>query len=155
MLVNGANAAKVAAARHGNLGLVVLAEQYADEVVGCADLAHEIVRNLCIGYAVAADLYRRGIEQANGYAQFAQNLKLQRYVDNLGYIFNTARAVNQQSRRHDRDRCVLCAADGHFAVQGLAAVNYIFRQVNRLLNVYSSLDRKRNLPLFPQYMKAV
>ncbi len=136
---------------------MVLAEQYADEVVGCADLAHEIVRNLCIGYAVAADLYRRGIEQANGYAQLAQNLKLQGYVDNFGYILNTARAVNQQSRRYDGNRRVLRAADSHFSVQGLAAINYIFRQVNRLLNVYSNLDRGKvcNLPLFPQYMKAV
>ncbi len=133
MLVDRAHAAEVAAAGHGDLGIAVLAEQHAEQIVGGAQLALQLVR-LEARVLRILDLYRCCVDKADLRAQLAHDLQLQRYVNDLGHIFNTDRAIRQQRRRDDCDRRVFCAGNGYLAVERLAAVDYILCQ-----STYSSL----------------
>src|SRR5699024_6926853 len=136
MLVDRAHAAEIAAARHGDFGIAVLAEQHAEQIIGGAQLALELVR-LEARVLGILDLDRRGIDQADLRAQLAHDLHLQCDINDLGYILNADRAVCQQRRRYDRHRRVLRAGDGHLTVERFAAVDYILGQTYLLLTLYA------------------
>ena len=65
------------------------------------------------------------------------------FATDLGHVFKTNRAIYQQSRRNDCDRCILCAGDGHLTIQRLAAVDYILCQ-----STYSSLSLGAEISAF-------
>ena len=132
MLVDRAHAAEIAAAGHGDLGIAVLAEQHAEQIVGGAQLALQLVR-LEARVLRILDLYRCCVDKADLCAQLAHDLQLQCHVDDLGYILNTDRAIRQQRRRDDGNRRVFRAGNGYLAVERLAAVDYIFGQTYLLL----------------------
>ena len=142
VLVDRTNAAEVAAAGHCYLGKAVLAEQHAEQIVGCAQLALQLVR-LEARVLRILDFYRGGVDLTDLRAQFAHDLHLQRYVNDLGHIFKTNRTICQQSRRNDCDRCILRAGDGHLTIQRLAAVDYILCQ-----STYSSLSHRAEFSAF-------
>ena len=69
VLIDGAHAAEVAAAGHGDLGLAEAAKQRADEVVGGADLVRKLLRDLRGGDMAAVDLHIAAVEEADIGAQ--------------------------------------------------------------------------------------
>ena len=127
VLVDRTNAAEVAAAWHCYLGKAVLAEQHAEQIVGGAQLALELVRleRRILG---VLDLHSRGIDQTDLCAELAHDLHLERHVDDLRHVFDADRAIREQSRRYDGHCCILRARNRYFTVQRLAAVDYIFGQ---------------------------
>ena len=142
VLVDRTDAAEVAAAWHCYLGKAVLAEQHAEQIVGCAQLALQLVR-LETRVLRILDFHRSGVDLADLRAQLTHDLHLQRYINDLGHVFKTNRAICQQSRRNDCDRCILCAGDGHLTIQRLAAVDYILCQ-----STYSSLSLGAEISAF-------
>ena len=142
MLVDRTDAAEVAAAGHCYLGKAVLAEQHAEQIVGCAQLALQLVR-LETRVLRILDFHRSGVDLADLRAQLTHDLHLQCYINDLGHVFKTNRAICQQSRRNDCDRCILCAGDGHLTIQRLAAVDYILCQ-----STYSSLSLGAEISAF-------
>ena len=132
MLVDRAHAAEIAAARHGDLGVAVFAQQHAEQIIGGAQLALELVR-LEAGVAGVLDLDGRCVDQTDLRAQLAHDLKLEGHVDDLGHVLNADRAIRQQRCRNDRDGGVLRPGDGHFAVERFTAVDDILCQTYLLL----------------------
>ena len=127
VLVDRPHTAEVAAAGHCNLSIAVLAEQHAEQIIGSAQLALQLVRleGRVLGIL---DFHGGGIDKTDLSAQLAHDLHLKRYIDDFRYILDADRAVREQSRRYNRDRSILRARNRYFTVQRLAAVDYIFGQ---------------------------
>ena len=132
VLVNRANAAKVAAAGHGDLRLAEATEQRANEIVGGADLVGKLLRDLRGGNVAAVDLDAAAVEKTDIRAELLQNLEQRGHVGDLRNIFNAADAVDQKSSGNDGDRGIFCAADAHFTKERVTALNDVFRHKNSL-----------------------
>ena len=128
VLVNGADAAEVAAAGHGHLRLAEAAQQSADEVIGGPQLPAEFIGGTGSMDMAAVDLHRMAVDGADGSAQLLQNLQNGGNVGDLGNIFDTANAVYQNGGGNDGDSGIFSAADLYLAEKGLAAVYDIFCQ---------------------------
>ena len=132
VLVNGTHTAEVAAAGHGNLRTAETAQQRTDEIVAGADLVGQFVGGAGGADAGGVDLHRVGIDAANGGAQALQDPQAQRYVGDLGDVFNAANPVHQKGGGDDGNSSVFGAADLYFTKERLAAANQILRQCRNL-----------------------
>ena len=133
MLVNGADA-EVAAAGHGHGGLTEAAQQSAQQVIAGADTAGQIIGRAGAVDGVTVDLHRVAVQDADAGAQLLQNGEEQGHVADLGDVLNAAGAVHQQGGGNNGDGGVLCAADGHFAKQRMAAMDHVFVQGSSLFS---------------------
>ena len=113
---------------------MVSAEQCTEQIIGCANPAHQLVGHFRLGDVVAVDLNGRGLQQPDMCAELSQDFQLKGNVNNFRYIFNTARAVYEKSCRDNRDSGIFCAADGNLSVEAVSAVDDIFRQAYLLLS---------------------
>ena len=66
--------------------------------------------------------------------QFPEDLEDQGHIADLGDVLNAAGAVHQQGGGNNGDGGVLCAADGHFAKQRMAAMGHVFVQGSSLFS---------------------
>ena len=128
VLVDGADAAEVAAAGHGDFCLTEAAKQGTDEVIGSADLPAQLIIRAGGVDVAAVNLHRVGIDGADGSAQTLQDAKAHGHIGDLGDIFNAADPVHHQGGGDDGDSGVLCTADLHFTKQGFSTLDNIFRQ---------------------------
>ena len=76
MLIDRTDAAKVAAAGHGDFRMMVFAEQRADQVIRRTDFSHQFIGNLSPLHTLPVQFHRRGIGQADRYAKLPQDFKL-------------------------------------------------------------------------------
>ena len=83
---------------------------------------------------VTVDLHRMAVQDADAGAQLLQNGEEQGHVADLGDVLNAAGAVHQQGGGNNGDGGVLCAADGHFAKQRMAAMDHVFVQGSSLFS---------------------
>ena len=130
MLVNGAYAAEIAAAGHGNLRAAETAQQRADQIIGCAQLVRQILGNMRGMDIRAVNFHIRGVQEAYIRAEPIQNLQQHRHIRNLRNVLNTHNAVHQKRGGDDGDRGILCAADVHLTVERATASNDIFLHIN-------------------------
>ena len=127
VLVDGADA-EVAAAGHGHFSLAEAAQQRADEIIGGADLAGQVIAGAGGTDVAAIDLHRVAVDGADGSAQLLQDLQAQRHIGDLGDVFDPAGAVHQQGGGDNGNGGVFSAADLNFTKQGFSALYNIFCQ---------------------------
>ena len=132
VLIDGAHAAKIAAAGHGDLSLAETAEQRADQIVGGADLVRQLLRDLRGGDMAAVDLHIAAVEKANVCAKLLKDLEQSGDVGDLGDILNAANAINQQGCGDDGNGGIFCAADAHFTKERMTALYNVFRHNDSL-----------------------
>ena len=125
VLVDGPDAAEVAAAGHGHLRLAEAAQQGTHEVVGGPDPPRQVIGGAGAGDVTAVDLHRVGVEEADAGAQLLQDLQAQGHVRDHGDVLNAADAVHHQGGGNDGHGGVLGAADGDLAEKRLAAAYQI------------------------------
>ena len=141
MLVNGTHA-EVAAAGHRGLCAAETAEHCADEIIRCADLAHEIIRGILKMHIRAVDLNSRSVYIPDICTEIGQNSKQHVGIAYLRQILYAADAVYHERCRDYRNSRVLCAAYLNLTVQCRAAINNIFIQ-NVHLPILSRAVRAR------------
>ena len=83
MLVDGADAAEIAAAGHGNLCPAETAQQSADEIVA-RSFREKLIRGPGGVDMAAVDLHRVAVDGADGRAKLLQNLQNRGNVGDLG-----------------------------------------------------------------------
>ena len=127
VLVYGPDA-EVAAAGHGGLGRAEAAEHGAYEVIARAYLAHEVVGRVRIAHVGAVYLHRVAVHQADLRAQMLEYGHEHVRVAYLRDILQPADAVHHERGGDYGHGGVLRAADLNLAVEGLAAVDYVFFQ---------------------------
>ena len=128
MLVDGPDAAEVAAPRQGYLRLAEAAQQSADKVGGGPDAPGQVIGGAGGVNMAAVHLHGVAVQAADPRAQLLQNAEAQRHVGNLGDVFNAADPVHQQRGGDDGHGGVFRAADLDFAKQGCSALYNIFCQ---------------------------
>ena len=128
MLVNGPDAAKIAASGHGNLRLPETAQQGTDQIIGGANLPGHVVVGPGGVDAAAVDLHRVAVDAADTGTQVLQDFQAKGNVGDLGDVFDAADAVHQKGGGDDGNSGILCAADLYFSKQGFSALYNIFRQ---------------------------
>ena len=134
MLVDGADAAEIAAAGHGNLCPAETAQQSADEIVGSPELPGKLIRGPGGVDVTAVNLHRVAVDGADGRAKLLQNLQNRGNVGDLGDVFNAADAVHQNGGGNNGNGGVLRTADLHLAEQRLASVYDVFCQRSDLVS---------------------
>ena len=125
VLVDGAGAAEVAAAGHGDLGLAEAAKQCADEIVARAQLVRQLLRGAGGDDVAAVKLHVAAVEHANLRTELLENLQQHGHVADLGDILDAAHAVHQKGGGQDSNSGVFRAADMDFAEERGAALNDI------------------------------
>ena len=134
VLVNGTHA-KITAAGHCAAGVTKATKHCADEVIGCSDGAHHFAGAFPAAYAAAINIHSVLVNSTDIGTHCFKDIQKERYVANLGYIFNSANAVNQQGCRYNGNGRVLCAADFNFAIQRFSAANDILSHFSTSLRI--------------------
>ena len=110
------------------------AQKRADEIIGGADFPRQLLRHTGVADVGAVHVHRGAVDGAHIGAQLLQNIQNQCHVADLGDVLNAAGAVHQQGGGNNGDGGVLCAADGHFAKQRMAAMDHVFVQGSSLFS---------------------
>ena len=76
----------------------------------------------------AVNFHHMGLGTLNVGAHPLQNIQQDAYIGNIGDILDAALAADQQRRRQNGHSGIFRAADGDAAVQGPAAVDFIYSQ---------------------------
>ena len=139
VLIDRTNAAEIASAWHRHAGMSISAQLRTDEVVRCAQTRHELecLRTFQIHGALFG-LNGCFIQTGDFHAHLFENLELQHDIDNIWNIFNNTRPINHQRCWDDSNSSIFCAADRHFAVQRMSALDDIFLQRNLLLKILTA-----------------
>ena len=125
VLVDGAGAAEVAAAGHGDLGLAEAAKQCADEIVARAQLVRQLLRGAGGDDVATVKLHVAAVEHADLRTELLQDLQQHGHIADLGDILDAAHAVHQKGGGQDSNSGVFRAADMDFAEERRAALNDI------------------------------
>ena len=127
VLVDGPHP-EVAAAGHGHLRLAEAAQEGTDQIIGGPHLPGQLIGSPGGADAAGVDLHRMAAQDADARTQMLQNLQGQRYVGDLGNVFDPADPVHQQGGGDDGNGGVFGAADLYFTKQGMATLYNILCQ---------------------------
>ena len=141
VLVDGADAAEVAAAGHGYLRPVEPAQKRADQIIAGPHSPVQVAGGHRAFQPPAVNLNSVGGDHPHAAAQLPQDLHLDEHVADHGDVFDPAHAVYHNGRRNDGHRRVFRAADRHLAKQRFPAVNHKFIQRGVLLVRFFKIRR--------------
>ena len=127
VLIDGAHT-EVAPAGHGDFRLTEAAQQGADQVVGGADFAGQLIAGPGGVDMAGVNLHRVAVDGTDVGTQLFQNAQTERHVGNLGNILNAANPVHQKGGGDDGNGGIFRAADFDLSKQGLSALYNILSQ---------------------------
>ena len=119
---------KVAAAGHGGLGRAEAAQHRADEVIGCAYPAHEVIGSVGVPDVGAVYFHRVAVHHAYLRAEVLKYRHEHVRVAYLRDVLKPAHAGDHKRGGNNGDGGVLRAADVYLAVERLAAIDNVFFQ---------------------------
>ncbi len=127
VLVNGPHP-QVTAAGRGHLGPAEAAQQGADEVIGGADLAGQLIGDILFIDMGAVQLHCGLVDHAYVGAQIPHNPQDHGHVADVGNIFDPADSVHQKGCGKNGHSGILRAADLNLAVEGFSTADHVFCQ---------------------------
>ena len=122
MLVDRTDA-EVASAGHSCLRAAESAEHRTDEVIRCADFAHQLKGSVAEANITAVYFYSAGADHSDLGAELSQYCKEHIGIADLRHILYAADPVYHQRCRDYCDRSILCSAYIDLALKRFPAVN--------------------------------
>ena len=114
---------QVAAARHGDLGAMEATQQGSHDGGGSTHLGNELVGGLPRIGLRGIDLERVLVENIDRSAHALEHLAHHVDIGNIGHVLQRRLARRQKRCRHEFERGVLGARNGHRASDGVATLN--------------------------------
>ena len=114
-------AADIAAAREGNLGLLVLSKQCAKKIVGCTNLLDGFIADAHTGQTVARDQHLMTGDSLHLHADLCHRLQHDINISHVGKVRDQDCIVRHNRCRQDSERSILGSADLYLTDQRIAS----------------------------------